>query len=224
MTEAAVVTGWRVYRARRSEFLDPARVAGRTRFAGVTAAVIVISDVALRWTGLPLWATVLVAVFAGITVGGFVAVFARAGRVTPSAHAAVTGDWRRDERLGVQFGARPPATQPEDRDAVIARAERTVGATVVLVDRMGWNPVALAALWCALLVLATVTSVSPIVLLMPPVYVALTSGSAVNGLLVLGRADAARRRAEAMPPYDPPAAAPVRNRDPRGSKLGLPDA
>jgi hypothetical protein len=40
MTEAAVVTGWRVYRARRSEFLDPARVRRRTRVCGLVAAAL----------------------------------------------------------------------------------------------------------------------------------------------------------------------------------------
>jgi hypothetical protein len=227
MTEAAVVTGWRVYRARRTEFLDPARVRRRTRVAGavasVAATVLIVSDAALRWTGLPFWSTDVVAVFVGVTVGGFVAVFSRVGSVTPSERFAVTGDWRREERIGLQFGARPPTILPEDRDAVLARAERTTEATVVMVERMCWSPVALAAMWCALLVVGTVTSVSLVVVLLPPVYVALNSGTAVSGLLALGRADAARRRAEATPPYDPPPAAPSRNRDPRGSKLGLPD-
>jgi hypothetical protein len=228
MTEAAVVTGWRVYRARRSEFLDPARVRRRTRVCGLVAAALgavgVVAQVLWPFAiGAPFMLALVAAVAFAAAGGCFVATFLRTAS-TPDAvqPAALTGDWRRSERIGEQFGPRPPAILAEDRDAVLRRAEDATGAGVVVFDRTRWLPLAWLAAWAGVAALASTDELT--LLLMPPVFALLQSSSAITALLGTGRADAARRRAEAMPPYDPPATAPVRNRDPRGSKLGLPDA
>jgi hypothetical protein len=230
MTEAAVVTGWRVYRSRRSEFLDAARVRRRTLVCGLVAAVLgTVGVVAqLLWPSVfeaPL-ALALVAIVAfAAAVGCLVATFLRTASTPATLEpAALTGDWRRSERIGEQFGPRPPAMLPEDRDEVLGRAEASTGAGVVVFDRTRWLPVGWLVAWVGLLVIGQASAEHLVVLLMPPVLALMQSSSAVTALLALGRADTARRRAEAMPPYDPPPAAPTRNRDPRGSKLGLPGA
>lgn len=230
MTEAAVVTGWRVYRARRTEFLDPASVRRRTRVCGLVAAVLgTVGVVAqLLWHVVleaPL-ALALVAIVAfAAAVGCLAATFFRTAS-SPEARepAALTGDWRRSERIDAQLGARPPAVLPEDRDAVLRRAEASVGAGVVVFDRTRWLPLGWLVAWAGLLVAGLASTDELLLLLLPPAFALLQSSSAITALLAMGRADTARRRVEATPPYDPPPAAPTRNRDPRGSKLDLPDA
>lgn len=230
MTEAAVVTGWRVYRARRTEFLDAARVRRRTLVCGLVAVVLgTVGVVAqLLWQAVleaPLALALVGIVAFAAAVGCLAATFVRTASTpaTPEP-AALTGDWRRSERIGQQLGPRPPAMLPEDRDEVLRRAEASAGAGVVVFDRTRWLPVGWLVAWVGLLVVGLASTDELVLLLLPPVFALLQSSTAITALLGLGRADAARRRAEAMPPYDPPPAAPTRNRDPRGSKLGLPEA
>jgi hypothetical protein len=228
MTEAAVVTGWRVYRARRTEFLDPARVRRRTRVCGTVATALgTVGVVAqLLWHSVleaPLGlALVAIAAFAA-AVGCLAATFLRTSTTDASQPAALTGDWRRSERIGQQFGPRPPAMLPEDRDVVLRQVEGSVGAGVVVFDRTRWLPLGWLIAWVGLLVVGEASTDHLVLLLLPPAFALLQSSSAITALLATGRADTARRRAEATPPYDPPPVAPTRNRDPRGSKIDLPD-
>lgn len=228
MTEAAVVTGWRVYRARRTEFLDPARVRRRTRVCGTVATALGTFGVVaqLLWHSVleaPLGlALVAIAAFAA-AVGCLAATFLRTSTTDASQPAALTEDWRRSERIGQQFGPRPPAMLPEDRDLVLRQVEGSVGAGVVVFDRTRWLPLGWLVAWTGLLVAGLASTDELTLLLLPPAFALLQSSSAITALLATGRADTARHRAEATPPYDPPPAAPTRNRDPRGSKLSLPD-
>jgi hypothetical protein len=129
----AFSTGWRIARTRRSEFLDPARLRRRTVVTGAVAAVsgtvMVIAD--LLWGifdgpwPLRLLAIVCLAAALGCLIGVFLRVHRR--DLDPGGTHRGTGDWRRDERIDRQFAARPPAMLPEDRDEVLARAERTLG-------------------------------------------------------------------------------------------------
>lgn len=229
MTEAAVVTGWRVYRARRTEFLDPARVRRRTRVCGLVAVVLGMVGVVaqLLWPSVfeaPLALALVGIVAFAAAVGCLVATFLRTASSVALEPAALTGDWRRSERIGQQFGPRPPAMLPEDRDEVLRRAEVSTGAGVVVFDRTRWLPLGWLVAWAGLLVVGLASTDELTLLLLPPVFAFLQSSSAITALLGMGRADAARRRAEMMLPYDPLPTAPARNRDPRGSKLGLPEA
>jgi len=158
MTEPAVVTGWRVYRARRTEFLDPARVRRRTRVCGVVATALgTVGVVAqLLWPSVleaPLGLTLVAIVAFAAAVGCLAATFLRTAS-TPDASqpAALTGDWRRSERIGQQFGPRPPAMLPEDRDLVHRQVEGSVGVGVVVFDRTRWLPVGWLIAWVGLLV------------------------------------------------------------------------
>lgn len=228
MTEAAVVTGWRVYRARRTEFLDPARVRRRTRVCGTVATALGTFGVVaqLLWHSVleaPLGlALVAIAAFAA-AVGCLAATFLRTSTTDASQPAALTEDWRRSERIGQQFGPRPPEMLPEDRDLVLRQVEGSVGVGIVVFDRTRWLPVGWLIAWVGLLVVGEASTDHLVLLLMPPVLALMQSSSAITALLGVGRSDAARRRAEATPPYDPPPTAPTRNRDPGGSKLSLPD-
>lgn len=230
MAEGAFTRGWRVVRAHRSEFLDPGRLRRRTLLCAAVAAVsgtlLVVAD--LVWGIVegpwPLHVVVLVA-FAG-ALGCVVASFVRVG--TPAATTtspALTGDWRRNERIEQQFGPRPPAMLPEDRDEVLARAERMVGPATASAARVVWLPVFWLIAWAGLLGSGLATSDRFTLLLTPAAFAVLQSAPWIAVLTGLGRAEAARERALALPPALPEDDDPVpsRNRAPRGSKVELPD-
>ncbi len=221
--------GWRVLRAHRSEFLDPERLRRRTLVSGAVAVACGagLTVVDLVW-GLaegpwPVHVVVLVA-FAG-ALGCVVASFVRVG--TPAATATpppLTGDWRRNERIEQQFGPRPPAMLPEDRDEVLARAERMIGPATASAARVVWLPVFWLVAWAGLLLSGLATSDRFPLLLMPAAFAVLQSAPFLAVVTGVGRAEAARERALGVPtvPTDAPVL-PQRNRDPRGSKLELPD-
>jgi hypothetical protein len=224
----AFSTGWRIARTRRSEFLDPARLRRRTVVTGtvavVSGTVMVIAD--LLWGifdgpwPLRLLAIVCLAAALGCLVGVFLRVHRRDldGRDTTTG----TGDWRRDERIARQFAARPPVMLPEDRDEILARAERTLGPSVALAARYVLLPITWALVWAGALLsgLATVEQLTP--LLLPPLLMLLQSTTFIVVVTSIGRSDAARRRARALEPAPVVEAPPRRNVDPRGSKTGLP--
>ena len=166
--------------------------------------------------------TTAVLLFAA-SLGCFSAEFRSVARNTPVLARPQSGDWRRSERIDRQFAARPPAMLPEDRDVVIARADRSLGPSVVTAERLMWIPVGWTLAWVGLLVsgLATVDRLT--VLLIPPVFAVLQSAPFIAAVSGAGRADAARRRALTLPPLPPPEPQPQRKPDPRGSKLALPD-
>lgn len=226
----AFSTGWRIARARRSEFLDPTRLRRRTVVTGTVAVVsgagMVIAD--LLWGvfdgpwPLRLLAIVCLAAALGCMVGVFLRVHRRDLDLRGTATGTGTGDWRRDERIDRQFAARPPAMLPEDRDEVLARSERTLGPSVALAARFVLLPIAWALVWAGALLSGLGSLDSPLVLFWPPMLMLLQSASFIAVVTGIGRSDAARHRALALEPAPVVEAPPRRNVDPRGSKIGLP--
>lgn len=228
MTDGAFVTGLRVFRARRHEFLDPVRTRRRTIVCGSVAVLVgtvaIVSDVLTGWVGTPLPQTIVMAVAFAAAIGCISAVFFRTARGSQAQRwQPFPGGWRRSERIGQQFAARPPELLPEDRDDVLERAARMVGPVIASVDRLRWLPVGWLAIWVGALVSGFATTESLVVLLMPPVFLLLQGGTAATTVFWLGRAELTRRRVEATPPYTSPPRSGERNTEPRGSKLALPD-
>ncbi len=155
-------------------------------------------------------------------VGVFLRVHRRDLDLRGTATGTGTGDWRRDERIDRQFAARPPAMFPEDRDEVLARAERTLGPSVALAARFVLLPIAWALVWAGALLSGLGSLDSPLVLFWPPMLMLLQSASFIAAVTGIGRSDAARRRALALEPAPVVDAPARRNLDPRGSKIGLP--
>ncbi len=227
MRDGGFVDGWRVVRSRRAEFVDAGRLRRRTVVCGATAVVVgaflVVADVV--WGSLSsgsdvrdLLAVVLLAGAAGCLVAPFVRV-AVMGPVPPE---GLTGDWRRQERIDRQFAARPPEMAPEDRDEVIARADRSIGPSTVLAERFVWLPVAWVLGWLGLLVAGAATTDRVTLLLVPPVFAVLQSATFIAAVSGAGRAEAARRRALAMPEVPRPSTPPQRRRAAGGSAVELP--
>jgi hypothetical protein len=224
----AFSTGWRIARTRRSEFLEPTRLRRRTvvtgTVAGVSGTVMVIAD--LLWGifdgpwPLRLLAIVCLAAALGCLIGVFLRVHRR--DLDPGGTHRGTGDWRRDERIDRQFAARPPAMLPEDRDEVLARAERTLGPSVALAARVVLLPITWALVWAGALLSGLGSLDSPFVLFWPPMLMLLQSATFITAVTSIGRSDAARRRALALKPAPVVEAPTRRNVDPRGSKIGLP--
>lgn len=227
MGDGGFLHGWRVVRSRRAEFVDAGRLRRRTVVCGATAVVVgaflVVADVV--WGSLStasgirdLIAVVLLAGAAGCLVAPFVRV-AATGPLPPE---GLTGDWRRQERIDRQFAARPPEMAPEDREEVIARAERSIGPSTVLAERFAWLPVAWVLGWLGLLVAGAATTDRSTLLLVPPVFAVLQSATFIAAVSGAGRADAARQRALAMPEVPRPSAPPQRRRAAGGSAVELP--
>jgi predicted anti-sigma-YlaC factor YlaD len=226
----AFSTGWRIARTRRSEFLDPARLRRRIVVTGtvavVSGTVMVIAD--LLWGifdgpwPLRLLAIICFAASLGCLVGVFLRVHSPGLDLRGTAAGTGTGDWRRDERIARQFAARPPAMLPEDRDEILARAERTLGPSVALAARFVLLPITWALVWAGALLsgLATGEQLTP--LLLPPLLMLLQSTTFIVVVTSIGRSDAARRRALALEPAPVVEVPTRRNVDPRGSKIGLP--
>ena len=222
MSENALWAGWRVYQERRSEAVDADRTRRRRVLSGTVAvavgAVAVVTQVLWQWLGTETpWLLVSVLALA-LAAGGMAAFCVPVRRGDPPRRASV--GWRETERIDAYFSRRPPAVEPADRDVVIDRVEQSRDATVGLVDRLVWLPVAWLALGLA--VLATGAAFAGPALLIVPVMGLTQAGVVVQSLVALGRMDAARRRAEALDPVGSVPEPPTRNRDPRGSKLGLP--
>lgn len=224
----AFSAGWRIARARRSQFLDPARLRRRTVVTGtvavVSGTVMVIADLLWGVFDGP-WPLRLLAILCfAAALGCLVGVFLRVDRRDLDLRGTLrgTGDWRRDERIDRQFAARPPAMLPEDRDEVLARAERTLGPSVALAARFVLLPIAWALVWAGALLSGLGSLDSPLVLFWPPMLMLLQSASFIAAVTGLGRSDAARRRALALEPAPVVEAPARRNLDPRGSKIGLP--
>lgn len=226
----AFSTGWRIARARRPEFLDPTRLRRRTVVTGtvavVSGTVMVLAD--LLWGvfdgpwPLRLLAIVCLAAALGCMVGEFLRVHRRDLDLRGTGTGTGTGDWRRDERIDRQFAARPPAMLPEDRDEVLARAERTRGPSVALAARFVLLPIAWALVWAGALLSGLGSLDSPLVLFWPPMLMLLQSASFIAAVTGIERSDAARHRALALEPAPAVDAPARRNLDPRGSKIGLP--
>ncbi|MCP1503706.1 hypothetical protein J2Y89_002450 [Curtobacterium herbarum] len=224
----AFSAGWRIARARRSQFLDPARLRRRTVVTGTVAVVsgagMVIADLLWGVFDGPWPLRLLAIVCLAAALGCMVGVFLRVDRrdLDLRGTATGTGDWRRDERIDRQFAARPPAMLPEDRDEVLARAERTLGPSVALAARFVLLPIAWALVWAGALLSGLGSLDSPLVLFWPPMLMLLQSASFIAAVTGLGRSDAARHRALALAPAPTVDAPARRNLDPRGSKIGLP--
>jgi predicted alpha/beta-hydrolase family hydrolase len=229
MADGAFARGWRVVRARRADFLDPGRLRRRTLLCGTVAvvagALLVVADLLWGIVDGPLPVRVVAIVgFAG-ALGCITASFVAVG--TPAsvpAQPPLTGDWRRTERIDRQFLPRPPAMLAEDRADVLATAERVTGQATASAARVVWLPSSWIVAWVALLVSGLATDDRFTLLLVPPVFAVLQSAPFIAVVTGAGRADAARERALALPAAPPsPTAPPPRNRDPRGSKVELPD-
>lgn len=228
MSDGPFVIGWRVYRARRREFLDPVRVRRRTVISGTVATVagaaVVVSQMRWGWTGVSEPASVVAAVAFAAAIGCLVATFLRTSRKLPAQpFSPRPGGWRRDERIGAQFTARPPALDPEDRDAVLDRAERSVEPAIASIDRLRWIPTAWFAAWIGALAVGFASTDSLVPLLVPLVFGLLQGGTAVATTTWLGRAELTRRRITMTPAVEPTPQLPGRNTEPRGSKVVLPD-
>jgi hypothetical protein len=224
---SAFTTGLRVLRAERSRFLDPVRIRRRTVLSGTVAgavgAFLVVAD---RLWGLfagpwPLHALAVVCLAAAL--GCFVATFVPVGRSTAAPSAAPIGDWRRGERIARQFAARPPDVLRADRDLVIDRAERSIGPAVITASRFVWLPVTWIVAWVGLVASGLADTDRLTLLLIPPVFAVLQSATFLAAVTGAGRADAARRRALAVPPAPAVPPSDGRQRDPRGSKVELPE-
>lgn len=232
MGDGGPVDGWRVVRSRRAEFVDAGRLRRRTVVCGATAVVVgaflVVADVV--WGSLSSGSgvrDVLAVVLLAGAVGCLVAPFVRVAAVGPVPLEGVTGDrptgdWRRQERIDRQFAPRPPAMAPEDRDEVIARAERSIGPSTVLAERFVWLPVAWMLGWLGVLVAGAATTDRLTLLLVPPVFAVLQSATFIAAVTGAGRAEAARRRALAMPEVSQPSTPPQPRRAAGGSAVELP--
>ncbi|WIB78696.1 hypothetical protein DEJ28_06255 [Curtobacterium sp. MCPF17_002] len=228
MSNGGFIHGWKVVRARRSEFRDPGQVRRRTVVCGLVAVGVgVFLVIADRFWGLfdgSLLQQAVAVVLFSAAVGCFGAAFLRVtGRSVSASPGRQLGDWRRSERIDRQFAARPPAMLAEDRDEVIARAERSVGLSVVAATRFVWIPVGWVLAWVALLVSGFATADQLTLLVIPPVFALLQSAAFVAAVTAAGRADAARSRALRLPATALLESPPQHNRDPRGSKLELPN-
>lgn len=229
MSDGVFVTGLREYRAHRSEVLDPVRVRRRRAVSGGAAAlvgaVLTVTQLLAGWMDAPVLEAVVALVTFAAASGCVVAVFCRTNRAasaTTARSAVVPGGWRRTERIGAQFSARPPELLPGDRDAVLARADELVVPGVVTVDRLRWIPAMWLTAWVGVIALGW-ASQSIVPLLLPPVFALVQGGTAIAGVVGLGRAELTRRRVAALPPVEPEPQLPSRNVDPRGSKVVLPD-
>jgi hypothetical protein len=229
MIVGAVRRGWSVYRARRAEFLDAGRVRRRTLVSGLAAtalgAFLVVADACWGLVDGPLAReAATIALFSaglGCLVATLCPVVDRSAALAPG---APLGDWRRSERIERQFTARPPETEPEDRDEVVAAAGRLIGTSVAVVSRSVWLPAAWLLAWAAI-VLSGLPSDDQLTLLALPALLGLLQATTLLSSVVgIGRADAARRRAMALPPAP---SRPARSAPPgdgrRGSWLALPD-
>ncbi len=226
MSENALRAGWRVVRERRPSVADQ-RLLRRRRRIALSAAVtvgaaVVVTQLLAPWIPGGAIRTVLIAVAAAVGVGGIV------GAVLPESRTAEwrtavrdDPDWRRTDRVQAQFGPRPPALDAADRDAVLAAVRRSTDPLVVLVGRTVLVGPALLAAWAAALLVGGGDRLR-VLWCWLPVQAVIQVGQLLAHLVTLGRMDAARRRAEALDPVEPEPEPPTRNRDPRGSKLGLP--
>lgn len=226
MSENALRAGWWVVRERRPSVVDQ-RLLRRRRRIALSAAVmvgaaVVVTQVLAPWIPGGTSRTVLVAVAAAAGVGGLVAV------AVPESRAAEwrtvvrdDPDWRRTDRVQAQFGPRPPVLDAADRDAVLDAVRRSTDPVVVLVGRTVLLGPALLAAWAAALLVGGGDRLL-VLWCWLPVQALIQVGQLLAHLVTLGRMDAARRRAGALEPVGPLPESPTRNRDPRGSKLGLP--
>lgn len=227
MTDGVFATGWRVYRARRSEFLDPRRIRRRTTVCGIVATVVgalaVVAQLLWGWSGASEAAGLVVAVAFAATTGCFTAVFVRTSRQVQAQPSSTWPEgWRRAERIGAQFSARPPELDPEDRDAVLQRAERAVEPAVVTIDRVRWIPAGWFVGWIGALAIGSASTDVLVPLVLPLVFGLLQGSTTIAAVTGLGRAELARRRAAATPPLDPAPPLRHRNAEPHGSKVPLP--
>ncbi|MGU3409679.1 hypothetical protein ACLBWP_06190 [Microbacterium sp. M1A1_1b] len=228
MSDGAFVTGWRVYRARRSEFLDPVRVRRRTVVSGIVATVagaaVVVTQLLWDWTGVSEPAAVGAAVAFAAAIGCLVATFLRTSRkLQAQPFSPLPGGWRRDERIGAQFTARPPALDPEDRDAVLDRADRSVEPAIASIDRLRWIPTGWFAACIGVIAVEFASTDGLVPVLVPVVFGLLQGGTAAATITWLGRAELTRRRVAMTLAVEPTPPLPVRNTEPRGSKVVLPD-
>lgn len=227
MSDGPFAIGWRVYRARRREFLDPARLRRRTvvcaTVATVTGAVVIVSQLLWGWSGVSGPAGVVAAVAFAAALGCLTAAFIRTSRkLQAQPFSPRPGGWRRDERIAAQFAARPPALVPEDRDAVLEQAERVVEPAIATIDRTRWIPAGWFAAWIGALA-GGFASDGLVPLLLPLVFGVLQSATTVATTTWLGRAELTRARVAATPRVEPAPPLPQRNVEPRGSKVALPD-
>ncbi|MBT2503867.1 hypothetical protein [Curtobacterium sp. ISL-83] len=228
MGNVTFARGWRLVRAHRSEFLDPAKVRRRTVVSGAVGVAVgtCIAIATLVWgvpEGVHPWDVLAMACFAGAVgclTGSFMPVADRAALSRLSAQPR--GDWRRSERIARQFEARPPAMLAEDRDEVLASAERAIGPAVVAASRTIWIPIGWLLAWAGLLLWGLATPDRLTLLLVPPVFGVLQSAAFIAAVTGAGRADAARQRAVALPPPSPRDTPLPRRADPSGSKVRLP--
>lgn len=228
MGGGAFRSGWGVYRVRRPEFLDAGKVRRRTLMGGLAATVLgtllVVGDALGNLVdGTPGQDVAAIVLFAAALGCGVATLCGVADRSAAPSPGTSLGDWRRGERIARQFASSPPTIEPEDRDEVVTAAERLIGTSVVVASRSVWLPAAWLLAWAALLVAGFATTDRLTLLGLPAVLGLLQSATFVTAVAGIGRADAARERALALPPAPPSEAPAPRPDDRHGSQLALPD-
>lgn len=226
MGDAAFRTGWRIYRAHRPEAVDPVRDRRRRMVAGTAAALVgtllTVTLAIWHWTPAPLPVAALGVLALAAAAGSIAAYLVPVAPPREDWSFHPTGDWRRSERIARQFAPRPPAIAPEDRDEVLTAAQVSRIPLVVTAERALFLP----GFWVTALIGAALLGQfdgTGWVVLVGPVFGLLQSATLVAAVTALGRAELARRRAEALPPSPPPPPERPRGRGPTGTKLGLPD-
>jgi len=228
MVKGALGVGWGVYRARRHEFLDSAKVRRRTLVGTFVALAVGLFLVigTVYWDifdGPPVRDGVAIIFFsaaAGCLLMAFLPVADPGAAPSPG---KMLGDWRRSERIERQFGKRPPAIVSEDRDEVIAGSQRLLATSVVAVDRSKWVPRGYFLAWVAFVVAGMASLDELTLLLLPLIFSALYSTTVVTSVTAAGRADAAHHRALSLPPA-PADSSPGRPKSsPPVSRFALPD-
>ncbi|PZF57220.1 hypothetical protein DEI81_15580 [Curtobacterium sp. MCBD17_013] len=227
MADAPFRTGWVIVRARYPELVSVEVRRRRTIIAGSVATAVgtaaSLTEIVWHWATTPAPLVVVGLVLIAAAFGSGAAASHRLSLASPPLWAFIpSGNWRRQERIARQFAPRPPAMAPEDRDLVIAAAERARDGLVLSAARTLWLPAAWALVWLGVAAVGLEGRFA-FSLFTPLGLGLLQSSTFIAAVTGLGRMELARRRAEALPPL--PEVAPPRRptgRGPSGSKLSLP--
>lgn len=194
--------GWETYRQVVREVVSPARARrafGIAVVCTVLAAVAMTAlEAAVHWTGHDAPGAAVVIALLSLGVGSVA--FACCPVAAPiEPRATINGrqvrpDTARTVRWSVQryLGARPPAIAPEDRDAVLV--DTTLFRRGVTLDLTRGTALITGG------ILATIGGASVGFTHLWPVFMLAYAGNLPSALLRLGRAERARRAAEALTP------------------------
>lgn len=193
--------GWETYRQVVGEVVSPTRARRALVIALVCTVIAAVGmaalDIAVHWTRPgSLGATVIVLLSLGV---GSVAFACCPVAVPIEPRATINGrqvrpDTARTVRWSVQryLGARPPAIAPEDREAVLV--DTTLFRRGVTLDLTRGTALITGG------ILATIGGASVGFTHLWPVFMLVYAGNLPSALLRLGRAERARRAAEALTP------------------------